>query len=228
MIWPFRHELYIRLAFSVKPAAVGVSHFKMPRSHQKGDVAVPTFHASGTGRDLYLDPSKADVGDAPRPQPLQYTDIETGERCLLRWWTRLPASGEYKTRLKRQKAMANRSVCAPTPLFTPLRCPASPACQSRACLCRFSRKRNWRWPHRLSQLPPIEKTVAKYGRSQSSLGFSTGIDRYEKVALEKFNPWSPHQSSIRNFALTYGMQKKPDRFNSKAMLAAGGFTDVLM
>ena len=100
----------------------------MPRSHQKGDVAVPTFHASGTGRDLYLDPSKADVGDAPRPQPLQYTDIETGERCLLRWWTRLPASGEYKTRLKRQKAMANR---LPPPHYSPrsgalLLQPASP------------------------------------------------------------------------------------------------------
>jgi len=81
----------------------------------------------------------------------------------------------------------------------------------------------------LSQLPPIEKSQVKYARSQSSLGQSSrGLDRYEKVALEKFNPWSPHQVSLRNFATKYGMQKKPDRFGSKAMLAAGGFSDVLM
>jgi len=82
---------------------------------------------------------------------------------------------------------------------------------------------------RLSQLPPIEKIHAKHARSQSSLGSSgRGLDRYDKVALEKFNPWSPHQVHLRNFSMTYGMQKKPDRFGSKAMLAAGGFTDVLM
>lgn len=120
----------------------------MPRRHQKGDVTVPTFHASGTGRDLYLDPNKADVADAPRAQPLHYTDIETGERCTLRWWTRLPASGEYKTRLKRQKAMANRYGLNHPPtrtethwisftlLFTTLCAPCSAACHASACLCR--------------------------------------------------------------------------------------------
>lgn len=162
----------------------------MPRRHQKGDVPVPTFIASGSGRDLYLDPNTATSAPPPAPAPLQYTDIETGERCTLRWWTRLPVAGEYKHRLKRQKAMAER----------------------------------------LSQLPPLDKTVDKAKRSHSSLGFSTtgrGLERYDRMALEKFNPWSPHQVSIRNYALTYGMQKKPNRFDKSAMLAGGGFTDVL-
>merc|ERR1712166_771535 len=146
--------------------------------------------------DLYLDPNGkagAESMDQLRaaPRPIHYTDIETGEKCTLRWWTRLPASGEYKSRIKRQKAMANR----------------------------------------LSQLPPIEKTMAKHSRSQSALGYSgKGNDRYDRVALETFNPWSPHQVNVRNFAVKYGnvVPTKPDRFNSKAMLAAGGFTDVLM
>ena len=57
----------------------------MGRRHQKGDVAVPSFHASGTGRDLYLDPNTAAAGPPAPAQPLSYTDIETGERCTLRW-----------------------------------------------------------------------------------------------------------------------------------------------
>ena len=65
----------------------------------------------------------------------------TGEKCYLRWWTRLPASGEFKSRLKTQKAMANR----------------------------------------LTQLPSLEKTLAKHGRSQSAIPFGTGLDRYNKV-----------------------------------------------
>jgi hypothetical protein len=57
----------------------------MPGKHQKGDVAVPTFHASGTGRDLYLNPHVGQTPDAmdslkaALQRPLQYTDIETGE-----------------------------------------------------------------------------------------------------------------------------------------------------
>ena len=57
----------------------------MPGKHQKGDVAVPTFHASGTGRDLYLNPLVGQTPDAmdslkaALQRPLQYTDIETGE-----------------------------------------------------------------------------------------------------------------------------------------------------
>jgi len=51
---------------------------------------------------------------------------------------------------------------------------------------------------------------------------------HSQVALETFNPWSPHHTNLKNFALKYGMQTKPDRFSSKAMLPAGGFTDVLM
>ena len=85
----------------------------MPRKHQKGDVSVPAFHASGTGRDLYLDPNFSQAAnrngvDQLKAAPIRYTDIETGEQCTLRWYTRLPAGAEYKSRLKRQKAMANR------------------------------------------------------------------------------------------------------------------------
>jgi hypothetical protein len=83
----------------------------MPGKHQKGDVVVPTFHASGTGRDLYLNPHAGQDKDELKvaiQKPLQYTDIETGNVCTLRWWTRLPASGEHKHRLKRQSAMAKR------------------------------------------------------------------------------------------------------------------------
>ena len=62
----------------------------MPGKHQKGDVVVPTFHASGTGRDLYLNPHAGQDKDelkAALQKPLQYTNIETGEVwvmcCLL-------------------------------------------------------------------------------------------------------------------------------------------------
>ena len=165
----------------------------MPGKHQKGDVIVPTFHASGTGRDLYLNPHAGQDKDELKvaiQKPLQYTDIETGDVCTLRWWTRLPASGEHKHRLKRQSAMAKR----------------------------------------LSQLPSLDsKKVPKPGRSHSSLGIpGVGLDRYARVAVESFNPWSPHQTNLRNFAVMHGGQRRPDRFSNKAMLPAGGFTDVRM
>ena len=34
---------------------------------------------------------------------------------------------------------------------------------------------------RLTQLPSLEKTLAKHGRSQSAIPFGTGLDRYNKV-----------------------------------------------
>ena len=102
-------------------------------------------------------------------------------------------------------------------------CP-SPALRPSARASFFSRLR------RLSQLPPIDgKKLAKHGRSHSSLGIpGVGLDRYSRVAIETFNPWSPHQTNLRNYAVTHGSQRKPDRFANKAMLATGGFTDVLM
>lgn len=64
---------------------------EMPGRHRKGEVSVPAFIASGTGRDLYLNPLTAaapgsdDSMRAAMSKALQYTDIETGDRCTLRW-----------------------------------------------------------------------------------------------------------------------------------------------
>ena len=147
--------------------------------------------------------------------------VEVPRADALVRWTRLPVAGEYKSRLKRQKAAASRFVlsCSTVRPF-PVACPSHHVADTARC---------HRLHHRLSQLPPIEKAFEKAQRSQTSLGFSrTGrVDRWEKLALEKFNPWSPHQTALRNYAAVYGMQKKPDRFDSNAMLAmTGGLTDL--
>ena len=68
----------------------------MPGKHQKGDVVVPTFHASGTGRDLYLNPHAGldkDELKSALQKPLQYTDIETGE-VWVRFGAEKEAGGE--------------------------------------------------------------------------------------------------------------------------------------
>jgi hypothetical protein len=56
----------------------GCTFEAMHGKHQKGDVVVPTFHASGTGRDLYLNPHAGQDKDelkAALQKPLQYTNI---------------------------------------------------------------------------------------------------------------------------------------------------------
>ena len=84
----------------------------MPRKHWKGDIAIPNFIASGSGRDMYLDPQISNERrqeDAPRkPKIISYQDDESGRTVQLRWWTRLPASVEFLDRKKKQQQMALR------------------------------------------------------------------------------------------------------------------------
>ncbi len=71
----------------------------MPGKHQKGDVVVPTFHASGTGRDLYLNPHACQDKDELKAQkPLQYTNIETGEPWVRCVWRRARSGGRVTAR----------------------------------------------------------------------------------------------------------------------------------
>ena len=83
---------------------------KMPRKHWKGDIAVPTFIASGSGRDMYLDPqaSKDARQDHTQSKAITYKDEESGQTRHLRWWTRLPASVEFLERKKKQRQVALR------------------------------------------------------------------------------------------------------------------------
>ncbi len=82
----------------------------MPRKHWKGDISVPHFIASGTGRDMYLDPQKSVTGnlDYQESKVVTYHDDESGRTKHLRWWTRLPASVEFLERKKKQQQMALR------------------------------------------------------------------------------------------------------------------------
>jgi hypothetical protein len=82
----------------------------MPRKHWKGDISVPHFIASGTGRDMYLDPqsSKSCHLDHQESKVVTYHDDESGRTKHLRWWTRLPASAEFLERKKKQRQMALR------------------------------------------------------------------------------------------------------------------------
>ena len=83
---------------------------KMPRKHWKGDIAVPTFIASGSGRDMYLDPqaSKDARQDHTQSKAITYKDEASGQTRHLRWWTRLPASVEFLERKKKQRQAALR------------------------------------------------------------------------------------------------------------------------
>jgi len=83
----------------------------------------------------------------PKSVPPWYT---SGKRILLfrDRWTRLPAAVEYKDRLRKQNAMANR----------------------------------------LSTMPKSKaRTLSR-------------LDNTDRMALEKFNPFSPHQTNVRNYA----------------------------
>ncbi len=82
----------------------------MPRKHWKGDISVPHFIASGTGRDMYLDPQSSNAfnHDYLESKVITYHDDESGRTKHIRWWTRLPASVEFLERKKKQQQMALR------------------------------------------------------------------------------------------------------------------------
>jgi hypothetical protein len=101
-----------------------------------------TVHRHRDGRALYSALVCPSVFACPSVFVVSYLISLLFAYFWLRW-TRLPVAGEYKHRLKRQKAMAER----------------------------------------LSQLPPLDKTVDRAKRSNSSLGFSTtgrGVERYDR------------------------------------------------
>jgi hypothetical protein len=60
------------------------------------------------------------------------------------------------------------------------------------------------------------------GQARAALKY----DRLRSIALEKFNPFSPHQTQLRNFAATYGMQTKPSRWDPGRV--AHAFSEVRM
>jgi hypothetical protein len=138
-----------------------------------------------------------------------------GDVCTLSWWTRLPASGEYKHRLKRQDAMAKRFWLL-FPWRPHRRVYIYIYIQSihihtiitifAIYIAMFSIASFSSRLRRLSQLPPLDsKKVSKHGRSHSSLEIpGVGLDRHARLAVESFNPWSPHQTNLRNFAVMHG------------------------
>uniref|UniRef100_A0A6U4UF19 Uncharacterized protein n=1 Tax=Hemiselmis andersenii TaxID=464988 RepID=A0A6U4UF19_HEMAN len=72
---------------------------------------------------------------------------------------------------------------------------------------------------RLSQLP-------KQGRSRTLSRMSQTEQIEARLANETFNPWSVHQTRLRNYAVTHGMQTKPTRFEPGRMLV--GLTDIIV
>mmetsp|Transcript_37202 Transcript_37202/g.87819 ORF Transcript_37202/g.87819 Transcript_37202/m.87819 type:complete len:94 (+) Transcript_37202:324-605(+) len=64
-------------------------------------------------------------------------------------------------------------------------------------------------------------------RTQKQHHMLEKLSNMDKMALEKFNPFSPHQTALRNYALTYGMRTKPNRYEPGRMVGVG-LTDVVM
>ncbi|EKX31787.1 hypothetical protein GUITHDRAFT_122031 [Guillardia theta CCMP2712] len=130
----------------------------MPTQHYP----VPKFYASGTGRDLYLDPRNGqgsqDDGALKRAhrRTIRFRDFDSDAEVSLRWWSHLPAGGEFKSRIQRERAMASR----------------------------------------LSSIHPGSKS-----KSRTRLTSSLNLTMEERLALEKFNPFSPHQRTIRDFSV---------------------------
>eukprot|EP00287_Rhodomonas_sp_CCMP768_P018508 CAMPEP_0202818050 /NCGR_PEP_ID=MMETSP1389-20130828/8048_1 /ASSEMBLY_ACC=CAM_ASM_000865 /TAXON_ID=302021 /ORGANISM="Rhodomonas sp., Strain CCMP768" /LENGTH=132 /DNA_ID=CAMNT_0049490341 /DNA_START=129 /DNA_END=527 /DNA_ORIENTATION=- len=74
------------------------------------------------------------------------------------------------------------------------------------------------------RLSHVDHSKRREKRHQDALARLSHVD---KMALEKFNPFSPHQTQLRNYAMTYGMKSKPSRYEPGRMVGVG-LTEVIM